>query len=201
MRIRALTLFLSMLLMFAPSLIAPAQEPQSATLPATDYFPDKWNEYTSEQGRFRIRFPGKPKEEFSPTGVQFLSYTGFLEYRVSYTDEEELSDNLQSAKQYLEDAKAASNAIAQMGNERIVKQEEVKIEGYPGLFTYVEGKKGWVRDLQLVVGKRVYTIVVEGRLARANELEGKDNFEKLAMGFIKSFKLILQRRNTAQIRQ
>ena len=199
MRIRALKLFLSMVLMFGPPLTAPvmvpAQEPPSPPSPAKDYFPDKWGEYTSEQGRFRIRFPDKPKEEVSAVGVHFLSYSGFLEYRVSYSDEPELSDNLDSAKRYLREMKAASNAIVSMGNERIVKEEEVTIEGYPGYFTYVEGAKGWVRDLQIVVGKRVYTIVVEGRVARANELEGKDNFEKLAMGFINSFKLILQRRN------
>lgn len=197
MRIRTLKLFLS-IVVFAPSLmtpaVAPAQEQPSPKSIAKDYFPDKWDEYASEQGRFRIRFPGKPKEEFSPVGVHFLSYSGFLEYRVSYTDEPELSDNLESAKQYLREMRAASNAIAQAGNERIVKEEEVTINGYRGYFTYVESAKGWVRDLQIVVGKRVYTIVVEGRLARANELEGKDNFEKLAMGFINSFKLIVQRR-------
>lgn len=77
-----------------------------------------------------------------------------------------------------------------MGNERIVKEKAVTIDGYPGYFTHVESSKGWVRMQQIVVGKRVYTIVVEGRKGRANELEGKDDFEKVAMGFINSFKLI-----------
>jgi len=40
-----------------------------------------------------------------------------------------------------------------------------------------------------VVGKRVYWVVVGGRRGRANELEWKGDFEKVAMGFINSFKL------------
>jgi hypothetical protein len=187
-------LFLSMLLMFAAALVAPAQEPQS---PPRDFSPDKWDEYTSEQGRFKIRFPGTPKEEPGKLGAHFVSYSGFLDYRVSYVDEPELSDNLESAKRYLREMKAVTNAIATLGNERIVKEEEVTIDGYPGNFTYVQSTKGWIRDLQIVVGKRVYTIIVEGRLAQANELEGKDNFEKPAMAFINSFKLVLNRRNLA----
>ena len=198
MRTITLNLLLSTLIISACYVMAPdvaqAQEPLPPPPPAKDYFPDKWSEYTSEQGRFRIRFPGKPKEEFS-VGVHFLSYSGLLEYRVSYTDEPDLSDNPDSGKQYLQEMKSASQELAKYSNERIIKEKEVTIDGYPGYFTHVESAGGWVRMKQIVVGKRVYTIIVEGPKGRANELEGKDDFEKVAMGFINSFKLILHRRN------
>jgi hypothetical protein len=186
-------LILLLLLLCAPfSLTRPvtlAQEPRAPLSDTSDYFPEKWVEYSSEPGRFRIRFPGKPKDEFS-VGVHYISYGGLLQYRVSYVDEPELAGNPDSAKRYLREMKAASDAITTMSNERIVKEREVTVNGYPGYFTHVETAKGWVRDLQLVVGQRVYTIVVEGRKARPNDPEGKDDFEKLAMAFINSFKLI-----------
>jgi hypothetical protein len=189
-----LDLLLSMLLISACHVMAPAvaqaQEPLPPPPPAKDYFPDKWDEYTSEQGRFRISFPGKPKAESSPVGVEFLSYSGVLEYRVSYVDEPDLTDDPNSVKRYLEETKAASQLIANIGNERIIKEKAVTIDGHPGYFLHVESTKAWVRTVEIVGGKRVYTIVVEGRKGRPNELEGKDDFEKLAMGFINSFKLI-----------
>ena len=184
--------FLSMLLISAYCLMTPAvaQAQGLPPPPAKDYFPEKWEEYTSEQGRFRIRFPGKPKEEYSPVGVNFFTYNGLLEYRVSYVDEPELSDTLDSAKQYLRESRSASQEIVKYSNERIIEEKEVTFDGYPGLFTYVESGKAWIRTQEIVVGKRVFTIIVEGRKGQANELEGKDNFEKVAMGFINSFKPI-----------
>lgn len=193
MRTRVFNLILSILLMSVPSVVAPlgvsAQETARSSS-SKELSPDKWIEYTSDRGRFKIRFPGKPKEESSPVDVHFLSYSGLLEFRVSYTDEPELSDNLDSANKYLEEMKGATEAIAKASNERIVSQKKVTIDGYPGYFTYFQSAKGWVRDLQVVVGKRVYTIVVEGRSGQATEATEKNDFERVAMAFINSFKVI-----------
>src|SRR5882762_1306633 len=194
MRTINLNLVPSVLLISACYVMAPAmahaQKPLPLPPPAKDYFPDKWDEYTSEQGRFRIRFPGEPKEEFSPVDVHFLSFSGLLEYRVSYVDESELTGDLDSAKHYLQESKSASLLITKISGERIIKQKAVTVHGHPGYFLHVESAKAWVRTLEIVVGQRVYTIIVEGRKRRANKLEGKADFEKVAMGFINSFKLI-----------
>src|SRR4051794_40838645 len=104
--------------------VAQAQEPPPPPPPAKDYFPDKWDEYTSEQGRFRIRFPGKPKEEFSPAGVYFLSYSGIVEFRVSYADKSELTDDPDSGKQYLQELKSALLLRSNLSHERIVKEKD-----------------------------------------------------------------------------
>jgi hypothetical protein len=194
MRIINLNLLLSMLLISACYVMAPAvahaQEPLPPAPPAKDYFPDKWEEYTSEQGRFRIRFPGKPKKEFSPVDLHFLTYSGLLEYRVSYVDEPELTGDPDNAKRYSEESKSASLLITKISGERIIKEKAVTVNGHPGYFLHVESAKAWVRTLEIVVGQRVYTIIVEGRKERTNKLGGKVDFEKVAMGFINSFKLI-----------
>ena len=183
MRLWYLLLFISASYMTAP-VVTKSQGPPP---PARDYFPDKWDEYTSEQGRFRIRFPGKPTEEFSPVGVHFLSYAGLLNYRVSYVDEPELSDDPVSAKRYLQETKSATLELTKISGERIVSERTVTVDGHPGYFSHVESATGWIRSQEVVVGKRVYTMIVEGR---KDALAGKNDFEKVALAFINSFKLI-----------
>jgi hypothetical protein len=39
------------------------------------------------------------------------------------------------------------------------------------------------------VGARLYILSVAGRRGRANEMEGADNFEKIAVGFFGSFEV------------
>lgn len=190
MKGKIIKLLFSTVIVSAFYVLTPAVTKAQGPPPPKDYFPDKWDEYTSEQGRFKIRFPGKPKEEFSPVGAHFLSYKGFLDYRISYVDEPELSSTLESAKQYLQEMKSVSRELGKYSNERMILEKDVIIDGYPGYFTYMESSIGWVRVQQIVVGKRVYTIVVEGRKGGAEDLEGKNNFEKAAMSFINSFKLI-----------
>ena len=193
MRTIVFHLILSMLLTSPFSITTTLQVSAQETTPSSssrEDSPDKWNEYTSERGRFQIRFPGNPTEELSTVDVHFVSYSGRLEFRVSYTDEPELSGDLDSANKYLQEMRDASEAITKVSNERIITQKKVTIDGYPGYFTYVQTAKGWVRDLQIVVGNRVYTIVVEGRKGHENEVEAKNDFERVAMAFINSFKVI-----------
>ena len=192
--ITTLDLLLSALLIVAfcvfASAVAQTRQPVPPAAGPNDYLPDKWDEYISEQGRFSIRFPGKPKDEVSSAGVHFLSYSGLLEYRVSYVDDQDLTEDPNSVKRYLEESRVASMAIAKIANERIIKEETRTIDGHPGYFLYVETAKGWVRNLELVVGQRVYNLIVEGRKSRANEIKGRADFEDVAMRFINSFKLI-----------
>src|SRR5687767_11162894 len=158
MRIQNPSLWLSILLLSTCYTTVPVvTKAQAQPPPARDCFPDKWDEYTSEQGRFRIRFPGKPKEEFSPVGVHFLSYSGLLEYRVSYVDEPELTDDPDSVKRYLKESKAAALQITNISGERIIRERDVIVEGHPGYFVHTESATGWVRSQEIVVGRRVYT--------------------------------------------
>src|ERR1700682_3136101 len=183
MRIQILSILISIFLSACYVSAHAAPKTQGPPPPARDYFPDKWDEYTSEQGRFRIRFPGKPTEEYSPVGVHFLSYSGLLDYRVSYVDEPDLSDDPLSAKRYLQETKAATLEITKISGERIIKERDVTVEGHLGYFVHTESKTGWVRSQEIVVGKRVYTIIIEGRKGQSQGLAAKDDFEGLALAF------------------
>jgi hypothetical protein len=61
--------------------------------PAIDYSPERWNEFTSTEGRYRVRFPGTPQQasrteetEMGRVPVQVASYKSFIRYSVVYMD-------------------------------------------------------------------------------------------------------------------
>ncbi|HKR02701.1 MAG TPA: hypothetical protein VJT09_18630 [Pyrinomonadaceae bacterium] len=170
-----------------------AQEPLPP--PAPDYFPDRWDECTSQQGRFRIRFPGKPKEstttEDTPAGKLVtldLQYKGLLQYSVTFMDYEKLLSGQPTEQQLLEGSKNAVLDKMKANNMRLMKERAVTIDGHAGYFLHAEyGASGVVRVEWVIAGKRVYILVVDGRKGSPNELEGKDDFEKVAVGFINSF--------------
>lgn len=164
---------------------AQTRSPSSQPL-ARDYFPHKWNEHTSLQGKFHIRFPGTPEEFISSTDGNVLEYTGLLKFWISYTDD---TDPI-PAIDLLQARKSSNLAIAQAAKERVVKENPILVGGHPGYFLHVDNAEGFIRVQEFLVGKRLYTIVVEGRKARPEEPEGKNDFEGLAMGFINSFRLL-----------
>lgn len=168
--------------------------------PARDYFPASWEQYESKEGRFRVRFPGKPKEESSiqetSTGklnVHSMRYKGLLAYQVSYIDFAKPLDDAATAKQVFQAMRASALEASKEQNSLVVKEKEVSVNGYPGYFLHIEFNGKMVGRLEWVlVSNRVYTITVEGRKSSTNELEGKDDFEKIAMGFINSFEVLSQ---------
>jgi hypothetical protein len=174
---------------------AQAQEPPPPPPPAKDYFPNTWDEYSSQQGQFRVRIPGKPKEstttEDTPAGKLVtldVEYKGLLGYSVVFMNYEKLLDAQITEQQLLEGSKNAVLDKMKATNFRIVKERSVTVDGHAGYFLHAEyGVKGVMRVQWVIAGKRVYILIAEGRKGSPNELEGKDDFEKVAMGFINSF--------------
>jgi hypothetical protein len=59
------------------------------------------------------------------------------------------------------------------------------VGGHSGIFIHIEVQAKEVIRMQWVVaGTRLYTISAENRKGHPNELEGKNDFETVAMGFI-----------------
>ena len=168
-----------------------AQDPPP---PANDYFPKAWTEYSFPAGKFRIRFPEKPTETTTTEDrrdVHSVEYKGLLTYRVTYIDFQVPIDDPQKVKEMLQGLKtAALNAIRDK-DVKIIADREVVVDGYAGIFLHLEvGAKEVVRIQWVPVGSRLYTISTTSGKGSPQELEGKDDYAKVAAGFIDSFHVV-----------
>jgi hypothetical protein len=159
--------------------------------PAKDYFPKTWDEYSFPAGKLRIRFPQKPIESTTSAArfqVHLIQYKGLITYAVSYADYGVPIDDPQKVKEMLQSLKtAAINSIRDKG-VRIITEREVAVDGHPGVFIHIEvGAKDVIRMQWLAAGSRLYTISTTSGKGSPLELEGKDDYEKIAIGFIGSF--------------
>jgi hypothetical protein len=74
---------------------------------------------------------------------------------------------------------------------KLVDERTVEVQGYEGLYFQLdEGDRSTIRiQVVPVPGSRVYIISVEGHRGKQYEMEGKDNFAKIAAGFVGSFQI------------
>jgi hypothetical protein len=196
MKTRIFNLLLPVLLVSAVYVIAPAVARAQAPPPppAKDYFPDKWDEYSSITGKFRIRFPKQPQESVNMQGeleVSSLEYKGLINYRASSVDYKTPIDDPQKVKSLLQGLKtSALNSLKDKGLT-VVAEREVIVDGHSGVFIHIELQGKEVLRVQWVAaGSHLYTIIASSRKGRPEELEGKDDFQKVAMGFINSFHVL-----------
>ncbi len=178
---------------FAPAFAA-VQDPAPPPPPAKDYFPNTWDEYSFPAAQFRIRFPKKPEETVATLRnleIHSIQYKGLINYRVSFVDYKVPIDNPEKVKELLQGIKtAALNSIREKGMQ-VITEREVVVDGYSGIFVHVEVQaKDVIRMQWVAAGSRLYTISAESRKGSPNELEGENDFEKVAIGFISSFHVI-----------
>ena len=170
------------------------QDPPPPPPPAKDYFPNTWDEYSFPAAHFKIRLPNKPEETVATQGefaVHAVQYKGLITYRVSYVDYKVPVDDPQKVKEMLQGLKtAALNAIRERGVQ-VIAEREVNIDGHAGIFVHLEvAAKEVIRMQWVAAGSRLYAISADSRKGSPRELEGADDFEKVAMGFISSFHVI-----------
>ena len=71
---------------------------------------------------------------------------------------------------------------------QIIAEREISVDGHSGIFVHLEvGAKEVIRVQWIIAGSRLYTVSASSRKGSPEELEGKDDFEKVALGFINSF--------------
>jgi hypothetical protein len=182
-----------MLLLLAPAHFVgvQAQGPPPPPPPAKDYFPNTWEEYSFPDGKLRIRFPAKPTESTSTEErfkIHSLKYKGLIVYEASYVDYQVPIDDPQKVKDLLQALKSAAlNSIRPKGVQ-IIAEREIAVDGHTGIFLHLEvGAKEVIRVQWIIAGSRLYTISASSRKGSPLELEGKDDYEKVALGFINSF--------------
>jgi hypothetical protein len=183
-----------MMVMLVSATFIAAQTQGPPPAPAKDYFPNKWEEYSFPAGKFRIRLPQKPVESTSTNGklqLNSIKYKGLLAYEVTYIDYGVPIDDPLKVKEMLQAMKtAALNSIREKGVQ-IIADREVVVDGHPGVFIHVEvGAKEVIRLQWVAAGSRLYSISTTSGKGSPQELEGKDDYEKIVVGFIGSFHVI-----------
>jgi hypothetical protein len=191
------------MILFGSSVVGLAQQKKPAKVSpppsANDYFPERWKEFSSKDGTFKILFPGTPKESTIDDNAApdsyptyYASYKSFLSYSALYVEYDEDIENPAAAKQAFDRARnsALSTATQLRESPRIIKEEDISVEGHPGRFLQMglsNNKAVWIKFV--VVKNRFYYLQVEmlnGPSRTCND------YEKIAMRFLDSFRLIVK---------
>ena len=153
---------------------------------ADDKTAKKWQEFRCEDGRYRIRFPGRPKalERTENTSIGDVTYTyqmvgegafGYSVVCVKYPKnvEKDAGQNLKRAR---------DGAVKGLDGE-LVADKEITLDGHPGLEFVIRMKSGaWYRSRIFTVGTRLFQIIHVGTKQDARSRETDEFFD--------SFKLI-----------
>jgi len=168
-----------------------AQGPPPPPPPAKDYFPKTWDEYSFPDGKLRIRFPAKPTESTSTKErfpIHTIKYKGLIAFEASYVDYQVPIDDPKKVKELLQAMKTAALNSIQPKSVQIVSEREVSVDGHSGIFLHLEvDAKEVIRVEWVIAGSRLYTVSASSGKGDPRELEGEDDFEKVALGFINSF--------------
>lgn len=168
--------------------------------PAKDYSPQLWQEFSTPEGRFKIKLPGEPqkivKERESggvKQSVHTLNYgaTSFIVYALSYTDYPQTLEEGQTIKKFLDGYHEGRLAILATANYRVVNESDFLLEGHPARLLQVEVEKSkMLRMKTVVVGQRLYSLVVLTSIDPPTAMASENGYEKIAMAFLDSFHLI-----------
>lgn len=150
-------------------------------------------EYVSTVGRFRIRFPGVPKDYKSTTDTKlgqlashFVVLATDVTHSVNYTDFPMNLEQPELIKQVLDNARDGGLARVAREEPRVLSETDVSVEGHPGRLLRLELKGEVVRLKLLVVGNRVYVL----SLGTPKQPDAQAKYEQMATTFFDSFKLM-----------
>lgn len=162
---------------------------------SADYFPDKWREFTYQDDLFKIRFPKEPvitsipgKKDETTKSYKYSSFVIF-EIRVT-TFPFNLEQNI-PVKELLEEMKKLGLEAVKQFNTRIIKESEITQDGKTGKFLHVETDSGEVLRMKFFVsGQKIYYLFAASKKGDKHGINWENDFEKVAMGFLDSFKLL-----------
>ncbi|HEX6188031.1 MAG TPA: hypothetical protein VFZ40_08115 [Pyrinomonadaceae bacterium] len=179
-------------------LVAPSNPGQAPPPPpALDYFPQKWKEFTYESDNMRVRFPAAPKLttkiqplSFGTETSRVYSHRSFIELNLSVyeyapaVDFEKTPDILQRIRE---------EGLARNGkfSPQIIKEADIMIDGYAGKFIHLEASNGEVLRCKYFVTKnRMYFMYASVKKGSKHGTNYENDFEKVAMAFLDSLRLI-----------
>lgn len=186
--------FLALALVFTGAASAQDAPPP----PAPDYFPESWKEFSFENDNVRIRYPKQPAltiiaKDASGVAIRNYVHASFIRLVLS-VNEYPAQMNLEEvrpAKDLFSKLRAGMLANIKQFNPRIVKEYDTDVSGYPAKFIHVEADNGEVvRTKFFVVKNRFYILMTAVKKGSKHGSNHENDFEKVAMGFLDSVRLI-----------
>lgn len=152
-----------------------------------------WKEFSSAEGKFKIKFPGTPYQAplELPKALNFkvAGYQSAGSYSARYMDFPEIAKNPAALKMFLDRMRDAElEYLEKRGTKpKVLSETDITYDRYSGRMLVVELPNNMIyRNKTIVVNNRLYvltTIVPKVEAAR-------NAYEQLAMRFIDSFSLI-----------
>ena len=162
--------------------------------PAVDYFPDRWVEFVSPEGRFKAKFPKTPKltaEEFKQgdikATVHTIQYQGLFTCRVVYVEFPELTKDANLIKALFDEMRNNSLNEVQKYSPMVIDEKDISVDGYQGRFLdYQLSDKVRTRARWILAEKHLYEITAIAPI-HSHAMESDNGYEKLSMSFLNSF--------------
>jgi hypothetical protein len=181
---------------FVFAAFAAAQGPPPPPAPAPDYSPNGWKEYTFKDDGVRFRFPVEPKRRDDTLGADVYpthvyERNSFMRFELTVITRPSNENLEERGKAGLNAARdGALNNIKNL-QPKIIKDEEITVDGHSGKFVQIETNDGRVyRTKCFFVANRMYiatTIVEKGKRHGFN---WENDFELPAMAFLDSIHVI-----------
>ena len=144
---------------------------------------DGWQTYNSAEGAFTLEFPGTPKEGISKTNSALGELTLYTfevlrsgeEFTMLYVD---YPDQVLDAdpQQLLQGA-----FTGVLGSNTATDQQEINVQGNPGLSGEFEAPQGYVRYMAVLQRNRLYQLITIGKDENATADDTKRFFESFRL--------------------
>ena len=144
-----------------------------------------WRELISEEGRFKIRFPGEPVEEVNKFGSttihDFKIIKPAVEWRITYADDE----NFPSDPASLKEAYSRSTESLQREDRKLVVKKYIYLKNRLGIEFVLEDQDSISTTRSFLIGRRLYQVTVKKQKKTSNPVEA--DLSQEIKGFLDSF--------------
>ncbi|MDQ3799805.1 MAG: hypothetical protein M3384_10155 [Acidobacteriota bacterium] len=162
---------------------------------APDYSPENWKEYSYQQDNVKFRFPAEPKIALENSESSGVKFTIRKYIRQSFLAMElwvmEYPANIPEGKETLEFLRNVAVDSVKHMSPKIIKESDITVDGNAGKFIQMETSDGVVTRYKFFyVKNRIYYYFAAVRKGEKHGFNYENDFEKVAMGFLDSVKLI-----------
>jgi len=184
----------SLLLMVFVCISAIAAAAQEDSPPAPpEYEPQSWKEYSYKEDNVRFRFPAEPQVTNNQAKKE-RSYkrNSFMSFELTVSDAGiDVGKDSRKQRMFLTLVSMSLDEVIKNSGGKLIKREEVTVDGSPAIFIHHESTDGLVtRAVLFALKDKLYAAQVEVKKGRGHGIIWENDLEKPAMAFLDSIHLI-----------